>query len=104
MDNIYSILVTILGTVSGLGLIVLIRWANDATFTGWRLRRWEQRCVSKEHRPWCPWFAWRPVQTVAGDRVWWRRVYRQVGNTYADQENWTWYYYGTEFDVLKDNK
>ena len=102
MNNIYSILITILGALSFVGLVHLIRWANDARFTGWRLRRWQSRCVPKHERPWQPWFAWRPVRTVQGELVWWDTVYRQVANDYSDMEDWTWYYYGTVFDTLKD--
>jgi hypothetical protein len=104
MNNIYGILFIILGTVSFMALIVLIRWANDATFTGWRLRRWQARGVPKHEREWEPWFAWRPVMTVTGERVWLDTVYRQLGNDYSDDDNWTWYYYGTVFDTLKDTK
>ena len=104
MENIYGILVTIAGTLSAIGLMFLIRWANDARFVGWRLRRWEERSVPQVERPWRPWFAWRPVKTVTGEVVWWDTVYRQVGNEYVDQEDLTWYYYGTVFDALKDNK
>ncbi|CAB4129292.1 hypothetical protein UFOVP112_390 [uncultured Caudovirales phage] len=104
MNNVYSILVTIGGMLVMLGLLVLIRFANDATFTGWRLRRWHERSVPQVDRPWRPWFAWRPVRTVTGELVWWDTVYRMVGNTYVDQENFTWYYYGTVFEALKDNR
>lgn len=54
------------------------------------------------NKPWNPWFAWRPVKDIHGAWHWWERVYRKTGNTYPDQEDWTWYYYGTIFDVLKD--
>lgn len=101
MNNIYGILFTIGGMLFMLGVVFLIRWVNDATFTGWRLRQWE---ALSEGNPWRPWFAWRPVRTVTGELVWWDTVYRQVGNTYADQECWTWYYYGTVFDALKDTQ
>ena len=100
-SSIYGILVTICGTLFMVGVVFLIRFVNDATFTGWRLRRWEAHA---EGNPWRPWFAWRPVKTVTGELVWWDTVYRQVGNTYVDQEHWTWYYYGTVFDALKDNR
>ena len=101
MNNLYGILFITGGMLFMLGIVFLIRFVNDATFTGWRLRQWE---ALAEGNPWRPWFAWRPVKTVSGELVWWDTVYRQVGNTYADQECWTWYYYGTVFDVLKDSK
>ena len=87
-----------------LGVVFLIRFLNDATFTGWRLRRWQSRHVPQQEREWAPWFAWRPVQTVAGERVWLATVYRQLGNDYTDMDNWTWYYYGTVFDALRDTR
>lgn len=83
------------------GLFIVLRWALDVNMTGWRLRRWQERCKTFGSREWKPWFAWRPVQTISGDRVWWRQIYRQVGNSYVDHDGWTWYFYGTEFDVLK---
>lgn len=51
-------------------------------------------------RKWCPWYAWFPVFDVRGNIQWCTTIYRTVGNTYVDQEDWTWYYYGTVFDVL----
>ena len=101
MNNIYPILFTISGTLCAVGLMFLIRWANDATFKGWRLRRWQERSVPKHEREWRPWFAWRPVKTVSGELIWWATVYRQLGNDYVDQEDLSWYYYGTILDVLK---
>lgn len=83
------------------GIVFLIRWVNDVNMTGWRLRRWQDRSVLKSDRPWRLWFAWRPVQTVSGERVWWTTIYRQLGNAYSDQDDWSWYYYGTILDVLK---
>ena len=104
MNNIYPILFTIGGTLLMFCIAFLIRWANDATLTGWRLRRWHERSEPVNERVWKTWFAWRPVKTVSGELIWWATVYRQVGNTYSDQEDWTWYYYGTIMDVLKDTK
>jgi hypothetical protein len=56
----------------------------------------------KKNLPWTKWFAWRPVKDVHGDWHWWEHVYRKIGNTYVDDMDWTWYYYGTIFDVLED--
>jgi hypothetical protein len=104
MNNIYSAVFTLLGAVSAVGLVVVIRWANDANCTGWRLRQWKEYCNSGAGREWQPWFAWRPVRTVAGEQVWWTTVYRQIGNTYVDHDDWTWYHYGTVIDVLRDTR
>ena len=60
---------------------------------------------SKPRKPeyqWKPWFAWRPVTTIGGRKVWWQRIYRSKGNDYVDHDDWTWYYYADEFDLLKD--
>ena len=51
---------------------------------------------------WTVWFAWRPVKTISGKWVFWQYVYRKIGNTYVDYDNWTWYYYGDDFDILRD--
>lgn len=51
--------------------------------------------------PWKKWYAWRPVK-IKGKRVWMKKVYRRVINTYVDHDNWTRYEYGDIFDVLKD--
>ncbi len=53
--------------------------------------------------PWAKWFAWRPVK-VHGKYVWLKTVYRRVGNTYVDHDNWTWYHYGTVFDVIRGDE
>lgn len=58
--------------------------------------------IKNEPRKWTSWFAWRPVKTISGRRVWLKRIYRTVGNTYVDHDDWPWYYYGDDFDVLKD--
>jgi len=58
--------------------------------------------VKNEPRRWASWFAWWPVTTISGRRVWWERIYRSRGNTYVDHDDWTWYYYGDDFDVLRD--
>ena len=57
--------------------------------------------IEKKLRNWKPWFAWRPVRTISGQRVWLKHIYRTIGNTYVDYDNWTWYYYADEFDLLK---
>lgn len=53
---------------------------------------------------WESWYAWRPVQDVHGVWHWGSEIYRMRGNTYVDYDNWSWYHYGTFFDVIKDIK
>ena len=57
--------------------------------------------VENKPRKWQAWFAWRPVTTISGQQVWWQRIYRSKGNTYVDHDDWTWYYYADEFDLLR---
>jgi hypothetical protein len=52
---------------------------------------------------WEPWFAWYPVKDINKRWRWRREIYRIAGNTYVDHDNWRWYYYGTEFDVLRSS-
>lgn len=52
---------------------------------------------------WQSWFAWHPVRDIHGTWHWGRELYRIQGNTYVDQEDWSWYHYGTIFDVIKGN-
>ena len=59
--------------------------------------------IEKKLRRWVSWFAWRPVTTIGGRKVWWQRIYRSKGNDYVDHDDWTWYYYADEFDLLKLN-
>jgi len=54
-----------------------------------------------EVSPWKTWFAWRPVKTVSGQKVWLERISRRCINTYVDMDNWKRYEYGTLFDVIK---
>lgn len=56
---------------------------------------------------WKPWFAWRPVETISGHRVWCRLIYRRyVMNDIRFEESMgemissKHYQYGTEFDLL----
>jgi hypothetical protein len=51
---------------------------------------------------WQLWFAWRPVKTLGGERIWSKRIYRRSINSYVDFDNWQRYEYGTLFDVLKN--
>ena len=68
------------------------------------MKAWKSnRFKSMEMRgmPWKEWFAWRPVRTVSNRVVWWQTVYRKVANTYSDDMDMTWYFYGDEFDILR---
>jgi hypothetical protein len=51
---------------------------------------------------WKPWFAWRPVKTIKGKRVWMEKIYRRCINTYVDMDDWKRYEYGDIFDILKE--
>lgn len=55
-----------------------------------------------EVESWRLWFAWRPVKTVNGERVWLKKVYCRCINTYVDYDDWKRYEYGNIFDVLKE--
>ena len=67
---------------------------------GWRKHRWEQ--IQKDDwRKWKPWFAWRPVRTVSGRVMWCTTVYRKLANTYSDDMDMPWYFYGDAFDILR---
>ena len=54
-----------------------------------------------EVKPWQIWFAWRPVTTINGERIWLKKIYRRCINTYVDMEDWTRYEYGNIFDIIK---
>ena len=68
----------------------------------WKSNRFMRYELRSE--PWQAWFAWRPVRTVSGRVVWWQTVYRKVANTYSDDMDMRWYFYGDEFDILKNFK
>lgn len=55
----------------------------------------------KEGHKWEAWYAWRPVRDIHGQWHWRKDIYRILGNTYVDQEDFNWYHYGTVFDVIK---
>lgn len=88
-------------------LIQIIHQIRDAYPPKWRRNRWDEKQRHTLLQPavkWQSWFAWRPVKTVSGQIVWWQQIYRTVGNDYVDQEDWSWYHYGTIFDVIRDFK
>jgi hypothetical protein len=55
-----------------------------------------------EVMPWRSWFAWYPIKTVAGERVWLKKIFRRCINTYVDHDDWTRYEYGNIFDVINE--
>jgi hypothetical protein len=52
------------------------------------------------NRQWEPWFAWHPVKDMNGRWRWREHIYRKVGNTYIDHDDYTWYYYLTDRELL----
>jgi len=54
-----------------------------------------------EVMPWHIWFAWRPVRTVSGERIWLKKIYRRQIVCYADMDDWFHYEYGNIFDIIK---
>ena len=66
-----------------------------------RMRAMEDQYWGRYER-WESWFAWRPVTTASGERLWWRKIYRKIERHYDGVDTWETYTYGTEFDILKD--
>lgn len=54
-----------------------------------------------EVMPWQAWFAWRPVKTISGERVWGKKIFRRQVVSYVDMDDWAHYEYGNIFDILK---
>lgn len=54
-----------------------------------------------EVMPWQVWFAWRPVKTISGERVWFKKIFRRQIISYVDMDDWLHYEYGNIFDILK---
>lgn len=54
-----------------------------------------------EVMPWHIWFAWRPVRTVGGELVWFKKIYRRQIVSYVDMDDWFHYEYANIFDILK---
>jgi hypothetical protein len=55
-----------------------------------------------EIEPWQLWFAWRPVKTVGGERIWFKKIYRRCIWRYGgDNGRWGQYEYGNIFDIIK---
>lgn len=59
------------------------------------LKRWEQ---DYKTRQWEHFHARIPVKDIYGKWHWNEHMYRLCGNTYVDQDDWTWYFYLTEHD------
>jgi len=70
------------------------------TLKGWKLERFLEPAV--QLRSWEPWWAWKPVKDIHGTWHWLEMVYRKQGNTYVDHDNFSWYFYGTIFDLIKN--
>lgn len=71
---------------------------------GLEMYKWTRPTVDElveDGHKWEKWYAWRPVRLHTGPWVWRKQVYRLIGNTYMDDMNARWYYYGTILDVLK---
>ena len=47
-------------------------------------------------RKWEKYYAWRPVRDVYGVWHWRTTLYRMVGNTYVDYDDWAWFFYMSE--------
>ena len=56
-----------------------------------------------EIESWQIWFAWRPVNTVSGERVWFKKIYRRTTWYFGGDVDGKWakYEYGNLFDILK---
>jgi hypothetical protein len=55
-----------------------------------------------EIEPWQIWFAWRPVKTVTGEQIWFKKIYRRTTWHFGgDNGQWAKYEYGNLFDILK---
>jgi hypothetical protein len=51
---------------------------------------------------WEDWYAWYPVTTISGQRVWMKPISRRVIMKYGDPRLVVEYEYGTVFDILKE--
>ena len=49
---------------------------------------------------WHQWYAWHPVKTIGGNRVWLKQIYRRTQQTIF--RRYAGYDYATDFDLLKD--
>ncbi len=56
-----------------------------------------------EIEPWKLWFAWRPVKTVSGERVWLKKIYRRCIWHYGGDvgSEWAILEYANIFDIIK---
>jgi hypothetical protein len=64
-------------------------------------KAWAQVYRKHEIGPWQKWFAWYPV-TIHGNSTWLKTIYRRKINTYVDMNEWSYYEYGTVFDIIKE--
>ena len=61
------------------------------------------KAMNTQH-PWEDWWAWYPVTTISGHRVWGKKISRRVKMKYGDQRLNLEYEYGTVFDILQEAK
>ena len=82
--------------------VIARQWYLEYDPPNWRRLQWNQERIVHYNPHWQSWFAWRPVKTVSDRWVWWATIYRKIGNDYVDHDDFTWYWYGDEFDILRD--
>ena len=78
------------------------RLRNRRLWTKWNRPTVDE--LLEEGHKWEAWYAWHPVTDIHGVQHWLKNIYRVSGNTYVDRDDWSWYHYGTVFDVLKANQ
>jgi hypothetical protein len=61
---------------------------------------WQFIARRVKYEEWQNWFAWYPVK-MHGTRVWLTTICRRRITKYVDIHEWSYYEYGTLFDVLK---
>ena len=55
-----------------------------------------------EKGAWQKWWAWRPVK-IDDQRIWLKSIYRRKITKFVDNEQWSYYQYGTIFNILADD-
>jgi hypothetical protein len=63
---------------------------------------WPTAYDSQQVNPWEDWWAWYPVTTISGERVWLKKICRRVVMKYGDQRLQLEHEYGTVFDILQE--
>ena len=57
-----------------------------------------------ERDHWSTWFAWYPVKTIDGERIFWKKCYRRYVRyipRYSDDKNRDGYEYANLFTIIK---